>query len=39
MVSTVVETDDPEAELAPGLALLGPIFEKSVSLPHFTFPC
>lgn len=28
MVSTVVETDDPESELKPGLDLLGPIFEK-----------
>lgn len=31
IVSTVVETDDPEAELKPGLALLGPIFEKCAS--------
>lgn len=30
MVSTVVETNNPEAELEPGLKLLGPIFEKSV---------
>jgi Rab GDP dissociation inhibitor len=29
-VSTTVETDRPEQELAPGLALLGPIQEKFV---------
>lgn len=29
-VSTTVETDNPEAELAPGLALLGPVDEKFV---------
>ena len=28
IVSTIVETDKPELELAPGLKLLGPIFEK-----------
>lgn len=31
-VSTTVETHSPEAELAPGLALLGPIEEKFVSV-------
>eukprot|EP00878_Enallax_costatus_P008676 GHUV01009070.1.p1 GENE.GHUV01009070.1~~GHUV01009070.1.p1 ORF type:complete len:284 (+),score=97.88 GHUV01009070.1:1054-1905(+) len=31
-VSTTVETNSPEAELAPGLALLGPIDEKFVSV-------
>jgi Rab GDP dissociation inhibitor len=31
-VSTNVETSNPEAELAPGLALLGPIDEKFVSV-------
>lgn len=31
-VSTTVETASPEAELAPGLALLGPIDEKFVSV-------
>lgn len=30
IVSTVVETDRPEHEIAPGLALLGPIFDKCV---------
>lgn len=28
MVSTTVETANPEKELEPGLALLGPILEK-----------
>ena len=28
IVSTTVETDNPEAELKPGLDLLGPIVEK-----------
>ena len=28
IVSTIVETDNPEAELQPGLKLLGPIKEK-----------
>lgn len=31
-VSTTVESSNPEAELAPGLALLGPIDEKFVSV-------
>ena len=31
-VSTTVETNSPQAELAPGLALLGPIDEKFVSV-------
>lgn len=31
-ISTTVETDNPEAELAPGLALLGPIDEKFVEV-------
>lgn len=31
-VSTNVETDNPEAELAPGLALLGPVDEKFVEV-------
>lgn len=30
IVSTTVETDNPEAELKPGLDLLGPIEEKCV---------
>ena len=32
IVSTVVETDRPEQELAPGLQLLGPIYDKLVNL-------
>ena len=28
IVSTVVETDRPEQEIAPGLGLLGPIYDK-----------
>lgn len=32
MVSTTVETNNPEAEILPGLQLLGPITEKFV---HF----
>lgn len=30
IVSTIVETDKPELEIAPGLNLLGPIHDKSV---------
>ena len=30
IVSTVVETDKPELEIAPGFNLLGPIYEKYV---------
>lgn len=30
IVSTVVETDKPELEIAPGLNLLGPIYDKYV---------
>ncbi|KIY45759.1 rab GTPase activator [Fistulina hepatica ATCC 64428] len=37
IVSTIVETDKPEMEIAPGLELLGPIHEKFVSIaPVFT---
>ncbi len=28
IVSTIVETDKPELEIAPGLNLLGPIYDK-----------
>jgi Rab GDP dissociation inhibitor len=31
-VSTTVETSNPEAELAAGLALLGPVDEKFVTV-------
>ena len=30
IVSTIVETDRPEQEIAPGLQLLGPIYDKYV---------
>ena len=30
IVSTIVETSNPEQEIAPGLQLLGPIYEKYV---------
>jgi len=37
IVSTVVETDRPEQEVVPGLRLLGPIYEKFVSVsPIYT---
>jgi Rab GDP dissociation inhibitor len=37
IVSTIVETDRPEQEIAPGLNLLGPIYEKFVSItPLYT---
>jgi len=28
IVSTIVETNNPEAEIEPGLKLLGPVFDK-----------
>lgn len=34
IVSTIVETDKPELEIAPGLNLLGPIHDKSVLAPR-----
>ncbi|KZS95772.1 rab GTPase activator [Sistotremastrum niveocremeum HHB9708] len=37
MVSTIVETDKPELEIRPGLNLLGPIYDKFVSItPLYT---
>lgn len=38
IVSTIVETDKPETEIAPGLQLLGPIYEKFVSLSPIYIP-
>lgn len=38
MVSTTVETSNPESELAPGLALLGPITQKFVSVSDIMVP-
>lgn len=37
-VSTTVETDNPEAELAPGLALLGPVDQKFISVSDIHEP-
>lgn len=37
IVSTIVETGNPEAEIEPGLKLLGPIYDKFVSVsPMYT---
>ncbi|TFY81001.1 hypothetical protein EWM64_g3007 [Hericium alpestre] len=37
IVSTIVETDKPEQEIAPGLQLLGPIYDKFVDVtPLYT---
>lgn len=38
IVSTIVETANPEEEIAPGIALLGPIYEKC-ALPSFVTEC
>eukprot|EP00997_Jenningsia_sp_PLL12_P011879 NODE_966_length_1348_cov_68.831409_g802_i0.p1 GENE.NODE_966_length_1348_cov_68.831409_g802_i0~~NODE_966_length_1348_cov_68.831409_g802_i0.p1 ORF type:complete len:245 (-),score=80.45 NODE_966_length_1348_cov_68.831409_g802_i0:168-902(-) len=38
LVSTTVETDNPEAELEPGLRLLGPVLEKFVSVSDLYAP-
>lgn len=37
-VSTTVETENPEAELAPGLALLGPVDHKFVFVTDVNVP-
>lgn len=34
IVSTIIETDRPEMEIAPGLQLLGPIHDKYVISVH-----
>ena len=34
MISTSVETDNPEAEIQPGLNLLGPIKQKFLEVRH-----
>jgi Rab GDP dissociation inhibitor len=34
IVSTIVETDKPELEIAPGLNLLGPLYDKYVTRGH-----
>ncbi|KAK5643769.1 hypothetical protein RI129_007614 [Pyrocoelia pectoralis] len=38
MVSTTVETDDPEMEIRPGLDLLGPIKQKFVLVSDYFVP-
>jgi Rab GDP dissociation inhibitor len=38
MVSTIVETSTPEREIQPGLALLGPIYDKYGCHLLFPFP-
>lgn len=38
MVSTTVETNDPEAEIQPGLELLGPIRQKFMSVSDYLVP-
>ncbi|KAF9076139.1 rab GTPase activator [Rhodocollybia butyracea] len=38
IVSTIVETDKPELEIAPGLKLLGPIHDKFVSISSVFTP-
>lgn len=37
-VSTAVETSTPEMELSPGLAILGPVLEKFVSVADVQRP-
>merc|ERR1711970_1620203 len=39
MVSTTVETDNPEAEIQPGLNLLGPIKQKFLQISDVFQPC
>lgn len=38
MVSTTVETDNPENEIRPGLDLLGPIHQKFISISDYYEP-
>ena len=38
LVSTTVETNNPEAELEPGMRLLGPVSEKFVSVSDLYVP-
>ncbi|CAE6413104.1 unnamed protein product [Rhizoctonia solani] len=38
IVSTIVETDRPEQEIQPGLALLGPVHEKFISVTQLYEP-
>lgn len=38
MVSTTIETENPENEIAPGLALLAPIAHKIISISDYVEP-
>ena len=38
IISTTVETENPEAELAPALALLGPVLEQFVKISDIHEP-
>ena len=38
MISTTVETDNPEAEIQPGLNLLGPITQKFIQVTLAIWP-
>lgn len=38
MVSTTIETDNPENEIAPGLALLAPITQKFIAITDYVSP-
>ncbi|KAH9858221.1 rab GDP-dissociation inhibitor [Lenzites betulinus] len=38
IVSTIVETDRPEQEIVPGLQLLGPIYDKFISVTSLYTP-
>ncbi|EPT03895.1 hypothetical protein FOMPIDRAFT_1022074 [Fomitopsis schrenkii] len=38
IVSTIVETDRPEQEIVPGLQLLGPIYDKFISVSSLYTP-
>jgi len=39
IISTTVETENPEAEIQPALALLGPCLEMFVSVSDIHEPC
>lgn len=39
MVSTTVETENPELEIEPGLALLGAVSQKIVVISDYFEPC
>lgn len=38
IVSTTIETDNPEAEISPGLALLAPIAHKFIAISDYVVP-